>query len=157
MFWTGLAACLLAGFLLAPSLEGGAAAFLGRVSAGKPAPVRLTRQTPVCMLACGAAYVFLCGIMREETGHFRQGEEHGSAQWADPAATGRKYAGREPANKILTEHVKIGLDPVRHRRNLNTIVCGGSGAGKTRYFCIPNILQDAGCSLFVLDPKMTVI
>ena len=105
------------------------------------------------MLVLASVYAFTWGILKEETGHFRQGEEHGSAAWADPAAVAKKYAAGDASNKILTQHVKIGLDPVRHRRNLNTIVYGGSGAGKTRYFCIPNIIQDAGCSLFLLDPK----
>ena len=153
LFLSGLAVCLLLAFLLAPSAEDGLVRFWQRLAGGtlqKPGP---SRAAPVFMLVLASVYAFTWGILKEETGHFRQGEEHGSAAWADPAAVAKKYAAGDASNKILTQHVKIGLDPVRHRRNLNTIVCGGSGAGKTRYFCIPNIIQDAGCSLFLLDPK----
>lgn len=141
-------------FLLAPSAEDGLAVFLQRFAEGTLRRPGFSRAAPVCMLVLASVYAFAWGILKEETGHFRQGEEHGSAAWADPSAVAKKYAAGDASNKILTQHVKIGLDPVRHRRNLNTIVCGGSGAGKTRYFCIPNIIQDAGCSLFLLDPKM---
>ena len=55
-------------------------------------------------------------------------------------------------NKILTKNVKIGLNGRKHRRNLNVLVCGGSGAGKTRFYCKPNIMQ-ANTSFVILDPK----
>ena len=55
-------------------------------------------------------------------------------------------------NKILTQQVRIGLDGRRHRRNLNVIVIGGSGAGKTRFYCKPNIMQ-ANTSFVVTDPN----
>ena len=55
-------------------------------------------------------------------------------------------------NKILTQNVMLGLDGKKHRRNLNVLVCGGSGAGKTRFYCKPNIMQ-ANTSFIVLDPK----
>ena len=55
-------------------------------------------------------------------------------------------------NKILTQNTAIGLDGRQHRRNLNVLVCGGSGAGKTRFYAKPNIMQ-ANTSFIVLDPK----
>ena len=55
-------------------------------------------------------------------------------------------------NKLLTQHVAIGLDGRKHRRNLNVLVIGGSGAGKTRFYCKPNLMQ-ANTSFVVLDPK----
>lgn len=65
----------------------------------------------------------------------------------------KKYSARpDSENKILTQNVKIGLDGRTHRRNLNVLVCGGSGAGKTRFYCKPNLMQ-ANTSLVVLDPK----
>ena len=48
--------------------------------------------------------------------------------------------------------MKIGLDGRKHRRNLNVLVVGGSGAGKTRFYAKPNILQ-ANTSFVALDPK----
>ena len=55
-------------------------------------------------------------------------------------------------NKLLTQNVAIGLDGRKHRRNLNVLVCGGSGAGKTRFYAKPNIMN-ANTSFVVLDPK----
>ena len=55
-------------------------------------------------------------------------------------------------NKVLTQNVAIGLDGRKHRRNLNTLVCGGSGAGKTRFYCKINLMQ-CNTSFVILDPK----
>lgn len=55
-------------------------------------------------------------------------------------------------NFPLTQDVCIGLDMQRHRRNLNVMVVGGSGAGKSRFFCKPGLMQ-ANCSYLVCDPK----
>ena len=85
--------------------------------------------------------------------HYRFGEEYGSAKFGDPVKVRRRYSSREyERNRLFTENVRIATDPLRHRRNLNTIVCGGSGSGKTRYYCLPNILQ-ANASMVILDPK----
>ena len=65
----------------------------------------------------------------------------------------KKYSAKQfSENKILTQHVRISYDSRRHRRNLLTLVIGGSGAGKTRFFARPNLMQ-ANTSFVVLDPK----
>ena len=103
------------------------------------------------------AYIMGTGIYNASRRNYRKGEEHGSAQWGDPAAVDRKYHQRpDTANKLLTQHVRIGIDGRKHRRNLNVLVCGGSGAGKTRFYCKPNIMQ-ANTSFVVLDPKGEII
>lgn len=85
--------------------------------------------------------------------NYRRGEEHGSAKWGKAKEVDKKYADKIPSeNKLLTNGVGIGLDGRKHRRNLNVLVCGGSGAGKTRFYCKPNIMQ-ANTSFVVLDPK----
>ena len=100
-----------------------------------------------------AAYVMGVGIWISTKRNYRRGEEMGSAEWGDARRLCRKYRDREDTkNKILTQNVKIGLDGRKHRRNLNVLVCGGSGAGKTRFYCKPNIMQ-ANTSMVVLDPK----
>ena len=104
--------------------------------------------------------VFLClytaGIMIWLSGrkNLRTKEEHGSARWGNPMKINRKYS-QNPAknNRILTRNVRMGLDDYRHKRNLNVMVVGGSGAGKTRYYAKPNLLQGSDCSYVVLDPK----
>ena len=85
--------------------------------------------------------------------NYRRREEHGSAIWESPARIRKKYADPEERNnKILTQHMALGLDTRRHGRNLNVLVCGGSGSGKTRFYAKPN-LMNAACSFVVLDPK----
>lgn len=55
-------------------------------------------------------------------------------------------------NIPLTMHTRIGLDVFRHQRNLNMMVIGGSGTGKSRSVSKPEILQ-ANCSYIICDPK----
>ena len=86
--------------------------------------------------------------------NLRTKEEHGSARWGNPFRINRKYA-QKPLrdNRILTQNVKMGLNDYKHKRNLNVMVVGGSGAGKTRYYAKPNLMQGSDCSFVVLDPK----
>lgn len=85
--------------------------------------------------------------------NYRRREEHGSAKWGSPKKISRKYANKSVwENKILTQTVAIGLDGRKHRRNLNVLCCGGSGAGKTRFFAKPNVMN-ANTSFVCLDPK----
>lgn len=84
----------------------------------------------------------------------RPGEEYGSARWGDPRALCRKYMDHQhkEANIILTQRVRLGMDGYKTQRNMNILVIGGSGSGKTRYFCKPG-LYSANCSYLVTDPK----
>ena len=107
-------------------------------------------KTVLVLLLC---YGIAIGIYLSTQRNYRRREEHGSAQWGSPVQVNRKYADKVPTrNKILTQNVSVGLDGRKHRRNLNTLVCGGSGAGKTRFFAKPNLCQ-ANSSYVVLDPK----
>lgn len=102
-------------------------------------------------------YIMGVGICLALQRNYRKGEEHGSASWGDAAALNKKYQQRPLSeNKILTQHVRIGLDGRKHRRNLNVLVIGGSGAGKTRFYCKPNVMQ-GNTSLVVLDPKGEIL
>ena len=102
-------------------------------------------------------YLLFLGILFSNKRNYRRGEEHGSAKWGNIKEVNKKYC-QQPKNmnKILTKNVSISLDGKLHRRNLNVLVCGGSGAGKTRFYCKPNIMQ-ATTSFFVLDPKGEII
>ena len=89
------------------------------------------------------------------------GEEHGSARWGDVFALNRKYADKAGPNLLLTRHFRIGVDGYKHKHNTNILVVGGSGAGKTRTYAVPNVLEAAkagpggkGCSLVLTDPKV---
>ena len=141
--------------LLAPYVGGG---LLGLVRYG-----RAVLNDPLHIVLCGdslkTVLVFLLcyglgiGIYLSTDRNYRRREEHGSAKWGTAQAVRKKYADRKVTeNKILTQNVAIGLDGRKHRRNLNILVCGGSGAGKTRFFAKPNIMN-ANTSFVCLDPK----
>ena len=103
------------------------------------------------------AYLLGIGIYLSSPKNYRRQQEYGSARWANPNFVCKKYANKEySSNKIFSQNVRMGLDGKKHRRNLNTIVIGGSGAGKTRFYAKPNILQ-CNTSFVVLDPKGEII
>ena len=102
-------------------------------------------------------YAFGIGIYLSTERNYRRREEHGSAKWGQASSINKRYRAKpDEANKILTQNVRIGFDGHEHRRNLNVLVVGGAGAGKTRFYAMPNILQatkDTKFSMVVLDPK----
>ena len=95
----------------------------------------------------------LC-VYSANQGRTRDGEEHGSAAWASPRQVNAMFAQKE--NKLLTKNVRLGLDTHKHRRSLNVLVIGGSGAAKTRGYVKPNILE-ANTNYVITDPKMEVL
>lgn len=141
--------------LIAPFMEDGLPGLIRNFGAAMSRPFYITLcgnslKTILVLLLC---YGLAIGIYLSTQRNYRRREEHGSAHWGSPAQVNGKYADKIPAqNKILTQNVSVGLDGRRHRRNLNTLVCGGSGAGKTRFFAKPNLCQ-ANSSYVVLDPK----
>ena len=140
---------------IAPFMEDGLPGVIRNFGAAMSRPFYITLcgnslKTILVLLLC---YGLAIGIYLSTQRNYRRREEHGSAQWGSPVQVNRKYADKVPTrNKILTQNVSVGLDGRRHRRNLNTLVCGGSGAGKTRFFAKPNLCQ-ANSSYVVLDPK----
>lgn len=140
---------------IAPFMEDGLPGLIQNFGAAMSRPFHITlcedsSKTVFVLLLC---YGIAIEIYLSTQRNYRRREEHGSAQWGSPAQVNKKYADRIPTqNKILTQNVSVGLDGRKHRRNLNTLVCGGSGAGKTRFFAKPNLCQ-ANSSYVVLDPK----
>lgn len=83
----------------------------------------------------------------------RPGEEHGSAKWGNVSSIVKKYINHETnQNLILSQKMRLGLNAKKHRRNLNVLVIGGSGAGKTRFYAKPNIMQ-CNSSFVIADPN----
>ena len=116
-------------------------------------PLHWMDQTLRFLLLSSLAYALGIGIYYSSRRNLRPKEEHGSAQWAAAAAICRRY--RDPIfahNILLTENFRVGFNSRKHRRNLNVLVVGGSGAGKTRFYANPNLMQ-ANCSFLVTDPK----
>ena len=140
---------------IAPFMEDGLPGLIKNFGAAMSLPFHITLcedslKTILVLLLC---YGLAIGIYLSTQRNYRRREEHGSAQWGSPVQVNRKYADKVPTqNKILTQNVSVGLDGRKHRRNLNTLVCGGSGAGKTRFFAKPNLCQ-VNSSYVVLDPK----
>ena len=119
----------------------------------EPFAIELCNDSLRSVLIFNLIYLMGIGIYLSMQKNYRRGEEHGSARWGDASKVNRKYAAKPAGeNKLLTQHVRIGLDGTKHRRNLNVLVIGGSGAGKTRFYCKPNLMQ-ANTSFVVLDPK----
>lgn len=119
-----------------------------------PYHIEFTLYTGKCILICLGCYGLGISYYFVSKGNKRTGEEYGSARWGSVSEINRKYKNRkEPGqNAILTQNIQIGLDGRKHKRNLNILVVGGSGAGKTRYFVKPNIMQ-CNCSYIIADPK----
>lgn len=103
--------------------------------------------------------IYLCGIgiYLSNKKNYRHNEEYGSAKWAKTYQVNKKYADKDHSqNKLLQQNVRLGLDGKKHRRNLNTLVIGGSGAGKTRFYVKPNVMQ-CNTSFVILDPKGEIL
>lgn len=111
-------------------------------------------KTVLILLMC---YLLAIGIYFSSQRNYRRREEHGSAKWGNKKMIDKKYKqSPKTNNKLMTQNVCIGLNAKKHRRNLNTLVCGGSGAGKTRFFCKPNLMQ-CNTSFVILDPKGEIL
>ena len=145
--------------LIAPYVGGGLVEIVQNLSKAIEHPFSIT----VCEDSLKTVLIFLLaygmgiGIYLSTRRNYRRREEHGSAKWGDAGAVNKKYRDKDlSANKLLTQNVRIGLDGKKHRRNLNILVCGGSGAGKTRFFCKPNAMQ-CNTSMVILDPKGEIV
>lgn len=120
-----------------------------------PFQLSLNGYTVRCVFAALCMYALAVGYYYTSKGNKRTGEEYGSAKWGDAAALNRKYRDKN-SNIILSQHISMGLDGRRHKRNLNVIVVGGSGAGKTRGYVLPNIME-CNCSYIIADPKGEIL
>lgn len=129
-------------------------ALLERISTmvRRPDLLRWTAYTPRFLLVFLLLYGGGVLLYYADHENRRPGEEYGSAKWGNARELNKRYAERDGKNVILTKHVSIGLDGYRHRRNLNILVVGGSGSGKTRFFCKPGIMS-VNCSYLIVDPK----
>lgn len=141
--------------LLAPYVGGGLLGLVqyGGAALNDPFHIILCEDSLKTVLIFLLCYGLGIGVYLSTDRNYRRREEHGSAKWGSAQVVRKKYADRKVTeNKILTQNVAIGLDGRKHRRNLNILVCGGSGAGKTRFFAKPNIMN-ANTSFVCLDPK----
>lgn len=142
--------------LLAQSLGGGLPELLRNLTSALEQPTNIvwTDKSLPTILICLAAYGMAVLLYRTNQGRTRDGEEHGSAAWATPASVNAQFAQKDSIP--LTQHVRLGLNTHKHRRSLNVLVIGGSGAAKTRSFVLPNILT-TNTNYVITDPKSEVL
>lgn len=143
--------------MLAYSYEDGMTLFtlMGRFNQVMEHPFAIAWTPHTLPFLAGALALYLCAICLYYSSRQakRPGEEHGSAHWGSVRDLDRKYRDKDPNNNvILTQHLCMGLDGRKHRRNLLQIVLGGSGAGKTRFVIKPNLYL-ANTSYLCTDPK----
>ena len=123
----------------------------------QPFFITYTPYTFKCILIFTAAYFLGIGIYESQKRNYRRGVEHGSAKWGNVSEICRRYCEKQyTQNLLLTQHFRMGLDGYKHKRNLNVLVVGGSGAGKSRTYAIPNIMQ-CNCSMVITDPKAELL
>lgn len=156
LYCLGLIPTVWLGLLVAPTIGAGLPNLIRNLAVvfSNPFHIVWCEDSVKAVLIFICAYVMGIGIYLSTARNYRRREEHGSAHWGNAGQVNKKYENKaEPEkNKILTQKTKIGLDGRKHRRNLNVLVCGGSGAGKTRFYAKPNIMQ-ANTSFVILDPK----
>ena len=91
---------------------------------------------------------------------YRKGMEYGTARWGTAADIKPFIDPVFDNNVLLTQTERLMMsnrpkDP-KNARNKNILVIGGSGSGKTRFFCKPNIMQ-LHSSYVITDPKGSLI
>ena len=122
-----------------------------------PFQFHYTEYTIKSVLVCTLLYAAGIGIFYSSQKNYRRGEEHGSARWGDARQICKKYSQKPYSqNILLTQNFRISLDTHKHRRCPNILVVGGSGAGKSRGFALPNIMQCC-CSMVITDPKAELL
>ena len=147
------------GLLIAPSVKGGLPEILPNLMLvfNNPFHIEFCEDSLKTVLVLLLAYGMGIGIYFSTQRNYRRREEHGSAKWGNAKTVDKKYRQNpHTENKLMTQNVRIGLNAKKHRRNLNTLVCGGSGAGKTRFYCKPNLMQ-CNTSFVILDPKGEIL
>lgn len=155
LYIIGIIPVIWLALLIAPYIDGGLIEIVKEFPNAIYNPLRITFCEESIKVILFSLLIYFMGISIYESTkkNYRRKEEHGSAKWGNAKILDKKYKQNPISdNKILTQNVKIGLDGKKHRRNLNVLICGGSGAGKTRFYAKPNIMQ-CNCSFVCLDPK----
>lgn len=142
--------------LLAPCLGGSLLDVFNRLTEHLQSPfsIEWCQSTPRSLLLCFAIYTFGGIVYFGTRPNLRQGEEHGSAKWGSPKQVNAQIEQKQ--SFPLTKHVRLGMDTHKHRRNLNILTLGGSGAGKTRSLALPGIME-CNASFVVTDPKGEIL
>ena len=118
-------------------------------------------STDLLLGIAGAVMLRMAVYLRSQNAKkYRHGMEYGSARWGN-ASDIAPYIDPDFFQNIpmtMTERLTMASRPKqpKYARNKNILVIGGSGSGKTRFFCKPSLLQ-AHSSYVVTDPKGTLL
>lgn len=159
LFIIGSVAVIWLALLVAPFIDGGLVEIVKNLPCKmeNPFKIEICENSIKTILFFLFIYLFVIGIYISTKRNYRRGKEYGSAIWGSTSQINKKYMQKpKNQNKILTQNVRIGLKAQKHRRNLNVLVVGGSGAGKTRFYGKPNIMQ-CNSSYVILDPKGEIL
>ena len=124
----------------------------------------------VSMIALFTFFCVLIGMVinlqEKANRHVKQGTEEGTSMWmtdADPKLEKWNKTYSDPGgspqkngkqNAIMTQDIYLSMNTKQTRRNLNTLVVGGSGAGKSRFFVKPNLCEmPLNCNFICTDPS----
>ena len=159
LYLIGLIPTIWISLLIAPHIKEGFYNIINEFSKSMNNPFKITWCNDSIKVTIILIFIYLVGIGIYITTkrNYRKGEEYGSAKWGKISEINKKYE-QQPIemNKILTKNVRLGLNGRIHQRNLNILIVGGSGAGKTFRYAKPNIMQ-ANTSFVVLDPKGEIL
>ncbi len=159
LYFLGIIPTIWLALIIAPNLNNGLMSIIigFTESMNNPLNISWCENSIKSILIFLLIYIMIIAVYESTKKNYRRGEEHGSAKWGSASELNKKYMQKpENMNKILTKNVKLGLKGKQHKRNLNVLVVGGSGAGKTFSYCKPNIMQ-ANSSFVCLDPKGEIV
>ena len=122
----------------------------------EPFALAWVSNSPRFLLVFTVIYAVVIIVAVTDQKNTRPGAEHGSAAWDDVFRLNKFYMDKRGPNLLLTQHFYIGIDGYKHKHNTNILIVGGSGAGKTRYFCLPNVMN-ACCSYIITDCKGEIL
>ena len=133
----------------------------------QPLPLAWSSQTPRFLLIFTGLYAVIALVASSEHRNTRPGEEHGSARWGNAKELNHRYRDTQGPNLLMTRNFRIGVDGYKHKHNTNVLIVGGAGAGKTRTYAVPNVLESGrltmkgalctGCSMVITDPKGEIL
>ena len=124
--------------LIAPLLDNGLVGIINELpkKLNNPFNIEICENSINTVLFFTLAYATGIGVYFSTRRNYRKGKEHGSAKWGNPRILNKKYKQfPESENRILTQNIRLGLNAKAHRRNLNTLVIGGSRSRKNIILC----------------------
>lgn len=158
LYVIGIIPIIWIALLLAPYTKGGLIEIIknGSAALNQPFKIVIVENSIRTILIFLIIYIFSILLYKSTRKNYRRREENGSAKWGEAKELNKKYKQPNNYNKLLTKNVSVGLNGRKHRRNVNVLVIGGSGAGKTFSYCKPNVMQCA-TSYVILDPKGEIV